>query len=66
MPADDAVLIRQSVPSTTPGEEPSPIGNSPGRYKVLISDSTPLWPPEVLYRAIPWRIYDKIFDTEGW
>ena len=42
IPADDAVLIRQSVPSTTPGEEPSPIGNSPGRYKVLISDSTPL------------------------
>ena len=42
IPADDAVLIRQSVPSTTPGEEPPPIGNSPGRYKVLISDSTPL------------------------
>merc|ERR1711907_361656 len=37
IPADDAGMIRQSVPSTTPGEEPPPIRNSADDYEVQIS-----------------------------
>ena len=41
--ADSADLKKKpATTSTIPGEEPSPIRNSPERYKVQVSDSTPL------------------------